>query len=134
MKTPKLTEHKVKQAIRVHGVQYTFTRADMDEFDQPKLDLDGNQVFLPYKEVPGIYHETGQGFTLVVGEAGAVPSKPTPSILTMLEDSEGIQIRDRVAVPPGSDLIYSVVSINDIGNLGLFADIALEVIVNELPL
>lgn len=132
MITPKLQEHKVKHALDKYGVEYGFVRATKDKFGQPVLDEEGNPVFEPVGPLKGIFHETGTSFTLIISDAAAVHTKPAPSILTLSDEMPPLEINDVVAVPPESNRVYKVVSVNDIGNLGLFADISLEVLLNGI--
>lgn len=128
MKIPKLQAVKVQQAIKRNGVAYSFDRAKTDKFDQPVLDKDGNPVVEEVCIVKGIFHETGTGFVLITSDAAQVQSKPTPSVLAMLKDTKTLKINDAVFIPPNGSISYKVVSVNNIGNIDLFADIALEVI------
>lgn len=132
MRTPKLQEHKVKHALAKYGVEYEFARTAKNKFGEPILDDEGNVVFEPVAPIKGIFHETGTSFIMVIGDAASVHTKPTPAILTLFEGSGLLQTNDVVTVPPESGRVYKVVSINDIGNLGLFADISLEVLLNGI--
>lgn len=128
MQIPKLQQNKIKQLIKRHGVQYQFERAKKDDFNQPVLDDDGNPVMQTEVEVSGVFHETGSNFVLITTDSAKVQSKPSPAIITMMEYATGLKIDDQLTVPPGSIKRYKVVSVNDLGNVGLFADISLELI------
>lgn len=128
MRIPKLQENKIKQLIKRHGVDYQFERAKKDDFNQPILDAEGNPVIEKVAEVSGVYHETGSNFVFITTDSAKVQSKPSPAIIAMMDRANSLKMDDQVTVPPGSDKRYKVVSVNDLGNVGLFADISMELI------
>lgn len=131
MKTPKMQAHKFKHALDKYGVDYEVLRPAKDKYGQPLLNPDGTPVYdevvIP---VRGIYSEQGTGFTFVIGDAATVHTKPIPTITTMYEQTPDIHVGDMVTVPPGGERVYKVVTVDDIGNLGLFAGISMEVVLD----
>lgn len=130
MKTPPLQARKVEQAIKRSGMEYQFKRAKTNKFNEPVLDKTGASVMEPVKSIKGLFHETGTHFILIASDAAKVQTKPTPAVLAMYKDAEGLQTEDKVEIPQNSGRQYKITSISDIGNLGLFADICLEVVLN----
>lgn len=131
MKSLKLQAPKIRRQVQWYGVDYTFTRASLDEYNQPKLDEEGSQVYEPFEdsEIRGLFHQTGVTFTLVSGDSAKVQTKPAPSILSLWQPATVLKPQDRVKI---NSLTYTVVSVLDIGGMGLFAKISLEVGVEDV--
>jgi hypothetical protein len=129
---PKAQTNKARQLIRRRGVQYAFIRAKVDSYGQPVLDGDGNPVTEKQITVTGIFHESGTNFVLATSEAAKIQTTPRPAILSMMESAKDIVVGDRLTVPPESGTWYKVTAVNDMGNVGLFADISLEVVADGL--
>lgn len=123
MRPPPLQIHKLKQAIKSHGVTYEFKRPPVDDFGDAIPDAE----LVVEATAGGIFSESGTGFIMIIGEAATVHSKPSPAIATLLEDAEGIKIEDLVRA---NNATYKVTAVNDLGNLGYFAGISLEVILD----
>lgn len=125
MKTPKLQQHKIKRLINRYGVEYQFTRKPLDDFKEPSGELE------TIVTITGIYYETGGQVVLTVGDAASVTSKLQPAILTLLdENAKTLQQNAIVEIQPNSNRFCKVVAVTDIGNVGLFASISLEGVLN----
>lgn len=120
MRNLQFQKAKMAQIIRVEGVDYTFLRDQLDEYGEPTGAL--SEVAI----VRGIWHESQGYVTLVSGEASTVRSKPSPQILTMAEWAKPIQQDDFIEVDGQR---YLVTGKHDPTNLGIAADISLEVVV-----
>lgn len=133
MRVPKMQLQKLRNNLNYHGDAYEFGTPKLNEYGEPVRDDDGNFVYETVHTLNGIFHESGSGFIQVIVESAEVQSKPQPAILARYEDAKDIKIGETVLVPAAGNRRYEVVSVNDIGNLGLFADISLEVILDGVP-
>lgn len=127
----RMQRYKVQKYINWYGLDLDFHRAKLDDLKQPVLDEKGNPVTEVIQTIRGVFHKTGETFVLIAGDAGRIQNKPVPSVLAMLDEkTEDIEVDDWVIV---EENMYKVVSVNNVGSLGLFADVSLELVLNGLP-
>lgn len=126
MKTPALQHNKVARLISWYGMDYTFKRAILDGNREPTGEAESIVV-------RGIFSEHNSSLLAVIGDAGTVASKPKPQVIALWENGLQVKPEDIAEVPSDSGRAYRVTGVDNVGNLDLFAVIALEVQQDELP-
>lgn len=109
---------KLARIIRENGLEYTFLRQNLDEYGEPL------QGLTKIVTLWGLWHESQSYVSLKKEDASTVRSKPSPQVLAIAEDAKLIEQGDLLLV--GSQK-YTVSGVHDPTNLGIAADISLEV-------
>lgn len=120
MRNLAFSRHQVERAIRVNGKRYTVLRDGLNQFKEP----DGTQSVVV--ELVGLWHESGSYFTLQGADGSTVQSKKTPRVLTLMEYAKGIKQGDFIFA---HGTRYNVNGVDDVSELGVFADISLEAVI-----
>ena len=112
-------ENKLRKALSTYGSVYTFYRENVDAFGEP----DGTNSVAA--TLVGIYHDAFGGYVSeTVGETSRTLKKYQPMILSLLEDSSGL---DNFCFLTLSGRRYFVKFVKDINDMGYAGDITLEV-------
>lgn len=119
MQAPKFELNKIRRLIRVQGVQYTFYQDELNDFNEP---TGGTSAIT----VQGIFHQTTSHVTVVASNASSVQTKPSPYILTLYTEAEGIRQGDYLTI---DGTRYKVNGLTDVNNWHIATDISLEVVV-----
>lgn len=120
MRNIQFQKAKLKRLIDVQGRSYTFYRDGKNELGEP------NNSVQMVTTLTGIWHES-QGYVNVTsGDASTVKSKPQSQILTLWDYIGDISQGDYIRVGKSR---YNVTEVHDPTNLGVAADISLEVVV-----
>lgn len=109
---------KLRRALQSKGVPFSFFRNSQNEFNEPEEDT---QLIA---KLTGIYHETISYAKEERSDGGNIQKKPSPMILCKWEDAESIQRHDFVMIHGRR---YEVHNIKNVAELGVAADISLEV-------
>lgn len=123
LKIGEFEKAKVKVALNRNGEVFTFRRMKENEFGEKSKEFDEN-VNITLK---GIYHEQAGYVQKVVSDETITRSKKQPMILCLLEDTKELKSKDILVI---RDIEYELVKITDVQNLGVIADISLEVVDN----
>lgn len=118
MRNVSFQKAKLSRIILVEGSNYVFTRDQLDEYGEPTGDSP------PVATIRGLWHESQSYVSLKKEEASTVRSKPSPQILVMADDARSIEQGDLLFT---NGKKYTVSGIHDPTNLGVAADISLEV-------
>lgn len=112
--------YKLKREIKRSGRIFSFKRADRNKYKEPtcKYDCVG--------EIGGLYHEQSSMVSVQTNETTQSRTKKIPAILCLWEDVVciGLQFEDVVKI---NSKIFKITSIENVSELGIIADISLEV-------
>lgn len=111
---------KLKRLLDVQGEDYTFYRDGKDELGEP------NGSAQEVVTLRGLWHESQSYIRVTSGDAATVRSKPQVQILTLWDSKGGISQGDYLML---GKTRYNVAGLHDPTNLGVAADISLEVVV-----
>ena len=120
MRNVEIQKAKLKRIIDLQGVEYTFHRDNKDELEAPT----GESTDVA--TIKGLWHEPQGYISLTSGDASTVRSKPQAQILTLYEMKGDISQGDYLMI---EGTRYNVTGVHDPTNLGIAADISLEVVV-----
>ena len=122
--------YKVKRQIELNKQVYTFRRCPKDA--NGCMDINQYESFsdIPLvTEIKGLWHSVfvngANSITQVVLDSGKQRTGRIPCILCLMEDVNAADIQVDDLVFSNSNL-YRVIGISDIGELGVIADISLE--------
>ena len=119
----KFEAHKIQREIQRSGKEFKFYRPQKNDVGEL---IPINSEIEPTKEIKGVYHEVNQHVQFLQNQTTQtrVRQKKQPAILCLFEDTEGLKIDDVVFI---NDKTFVVVSLNDIQEWNIIADISLEV-------
>ena len=120
--TPIGLSHKIKQALKWYGTEYTFKRKAKNDFGEPTLDP------VEIQKVLGLYHTTRKEFIALLSTDGAtLKTKTNKGILCSAEVDLKIKQGDIVVTNAGR---FKVAAIENL----LFGDfvIAQEISIEEV--
>lgn len=120
MRNIQFQKAKLKRLVDVQGLSYTFYRDGKNELGEP------NGTIQEVLTLTGIWHESQGYIKTTSGDASTVKSKPQSQILTLWDSVGGISQGDYLLVGKSR---YNVTGVHDPTNLGVAADISLEVVV-----
>lgn len=112
---------KITRAINTHGKEFVFTHFESNDYGEPSGD--SSEI-----TIKGLFHQTRSYITKNTTDGTIARSKPQPQILTFHNSSSmSLSIKDKLEY---DGKLYSVIGVDDIGNLGVADDISLELIDN----
>ncbi len=112
--------HRLLQSICWRGHVYEFKRLQRNEYGEL-----GNEP-TPVAQIQGIFHNgTLSHISLITSDAGTVPAKSVPCILTAWGNAEKLKLEDVVEVNRER---FSVSGIENIGQMNIAGEVSLEAI------
>lgn len=117
---------KLKRLLRTQGKHYEICRQRVDKFKQTTNESEKDSFL-----ILGVYHESQSFVSMQVNEGSITRGKKQPMIMTTFEDAKEIKLGD---VLKHNDKQYKVVNVRDIMDIGVYADISLEVLDNGLTI
>lgn len=122
MKAPTFMKNKISRLLKTSGLEYTFTVAETDEYNQP---VRSDKTIT----ITGVYHEPSGGSNLVVlnSDAASVRQNRSPMILTLIdENSSNLKQGDFLLL---NNCWYKISGVANIQQYDVAYDISLEEVV-----
>lgn len=119
MRTPKFERNKMRRFILTNGACYIFKRDEVDDYKEPTGAVSETTV-------RGVFHQHISHVALVGSDAASVPSKQTPYIMVLYDETLDIRIGDYTII---DGIRYNVNGLNDINHWNVVTDISLEAVV-----
>lgn len=121
MRTPKFEQAKLKRLLSTYGISYQFERPKRNEF---------GEIIVPHvasktMDIVGVYHEQSQGAQVIVSNEVRYRTEKRPFILAKYSDVSQLEIDDTLEI---GGVKYKVIAVNNVGNMGIYGDVAMEVI------
>ena len=112
--------YQLRQLLRVQGTDYIVLRDEVDSFEEPTVE--SAQVVT----LRGLWHTTNEYITTTTDDGSTVRSKENPRILSLWQDAKKVQQKDFVQV---NGIRFNVNGVENVGELGVAAEISLEAVV-----
>lgn len=110
---------QLEQALARHGKDIYMKRVPLNAYNEP----DGEPV--PVCLIRGIIHSSSNYITLLTSEGAQVQTKPTHRILCAWSEVTLLRQGDLTTI---GDKDYKVNGVENMQDLGLFAEVSLEVV------
>lgn len=117
----KFEQSKLKRLLSTYGIEYHFERLKRNEFGEVAVPRTVSESI----DVVGVYHEQSQSTQVAVSNEVRYRTEKRPFILS------GYSVASRLAIDDELDINgvkYKVVSVHNVNNIGVYGDIALEVV------
>lgn len=116
--------YRIQKFLDIYGKEYTFYRYNKDNNFGEREQENGIEVYIP---ITAAYHESSSGhIDIVVSDSTKTKSLQSPFLLCKYVDvADILLIGDFVQF---SNRLYKVNSITDIYDIGIYADISIELI------
>lgn len=109
----------LKRNLARYGANYEFFRHEKNNFNED-TDVIGWR-----KPIKGIFHKVTSYINVQIDTGAKLQKKEIPYILCLYEDSNGLQMDDKVII---NGLTYKVNGIDNVSQQNQISDISLEVI------
>lgn len=119
MRTPKFEQAKLKRLLSMHGKLYTFVRPALNEFEEPTATPEKQFV------ICGVYHENEMHIRVEAMNETRYRTEKQPLIMCEYERAKVLMVGDRLVI---NDVNYRVTNVRDVGNIGVYGDVSLEVV------
>lgn len=108
--------NKVRRLLRTQGQEFTFARAELNEFGEPN----GHNEFV---NITGVYHETISYLQKSKVESTTIRTKASPMILCLWEEAQLLQHTDELNF---NGKTYTISEVKNIAEANIVADLSLE--------
>lgn len=118
----KFEQAKLNRMLSRYGVSYTFVRDNLNEFNEPN-----NGSIEQFIVMEGIYHENEMHISTNATAKGEVRyrKQKQPLILCDYANAKKLKAGDWVAF---GGVKYKVTNVRNVGNIGVYGDVSLEVV------